>query len=260
MKKFILLISVVLILSGCDYSNEESHNDFFYRTFVAPMDATLHYISQYLNNSYGLAIILLVIIMRIIFLPFMLISVKNMYFNSEKKKRLKPELIKIDNKMKSADSFKEMIKLKKEKHKLYKLHQISYAKNAFTFISIILQLPIIIGLFFALKYPHYSENLSHTQFLWFSLKEPDFYIALLAGFFKFTQTLSSLLTESKQERQSKQFTLLLTPTIYIWWGMIFPSAIGLYWIVNSAFLTIQIYIAYIVYLKKAKREVSRSIS
>ena len=52
------------------------------------------------HDNYGLAIIVIVLIVRFILLPLMLIQVKNMHMMREKQKVVKPELDAIREKLK----------------------------------------------------------------------------------------------------------------------------------------------------------------
>ena len=66
------------LLAGCDYSKPEKRSGFFYNTFVDPMKNVLDWLgNNLLNDNYGLAIIILVLVIRIILLPFMLSNYKN---------------------------------------------------------------------------------------------------------------------------------------------------------------------------------------
>ncbi len=47
------MIGLVLVLSGCDYSQEENRNGFFFNTFVQPMDSLLHWLGDNLNITTG---------------------------------------------------------------------------------------------------------------------------------------------------------------------------------------------------------------
>ena len=69
-KLIVLLLLSFTLLSACDYSKSENRNGFFYNTFAAPMDHLLHWLGSIFDNNYGLAIISIVLIVRIIMLPF----------------------------------------------------------------------------------------------------------------------------------------------------------------------------------------------
>ena len=72
-------------LAGCDYSKPEKQDGFFFNTFVQPMKHLLQWLgNDVFNNDYGLAIIILVLVIRLILLPFMLSNYKNSHMMREK--------------------------------------------------------------------------------------------------------------------------------------------------------------------------------
>ena len=71
-------------LAGCDYSKPEKQDGFFFNTFVQPMKHLLQWLgNDVFNNDYGLAIIILVLVIRLILLPFMLSNYKNSHMMRE---------------------------------------------------------------------------------------------------------------------------------------------------------------------------------
>ena len=73
------------LLAGCDYSKPGSRSGFFYNTFVDPMKHLLQWLgNDVLHNDYGLAIIILVFVIRLVLLPFMLSNYKNSHMMREK--------------------------------------------------------------------------------------------------------------------------------------------------------------------------------
>ena len=71
-------------MAGCDYSKPEKRSGFFYNTFVDPMKKCIGLENNLLNDNYGLAIIILVLVIRIILLPFMLSNYKNSHMMRQK--------------------------------------------------------------------------------------------------------------------------------------------------------------------------------
>ena len=66
----------LIMLAGCDYSHKEEQHGLFYTIFVKPMDALLHFLGHTFNENYGLAIIVIVFILRLILMPLMYSSKK----------------------------------------------------------------------------------------------------------------------------------------------------------------------------------------
>ncbi len=85
-----LLFGVMVVLAGCDYSKPENRDGFFYNTFVKPMDSVIHWLGTNLNHDYGLAIIVITLIVRFALFPFMMKTYKNQKLMREKMKLAKP--------------------------------------------------------------------------------------------------------------------------------------------------------------------------
>ena len=67
-------MTTVIFLSGCaGVQNKEGK---FYDFFVKPMEWLLEFFSNQFNGSYGLAIILITVLIRLVLLPFMLKNYK----------------------------------------------------------------------------------------------------------------------------------------------------------------------------------------
>ena len=64
------------LLAGCDYSKSSNRDGFFYNTFVEPMSSITWLGHSVFNDDYGIAIIVLVLVICIILLPFMLSNYK----------------------------------------------------------------------------------------------------------------------------------------------------------------------------------------
>jgi len=80
------LICLPLCLTACGYSNQEERHNLFYYIFVQSIDTLLHGLGHFFGNSYGIAIVAIILIIRLFLMPFMLIQVKNMHLMREKTK------------------------------------------------------------------------------------------------------------------------------------------------------------------------------
>lgn len=105
-KKWFLLPMALIMLAGCDYSHKEEQHGLFYTIFVKPMDALLHVLGHAFNENYGLAIIVIVFILRLILMPLMCIQVKNIHVIRGKTEVVKPEINKIQEKLKKLNRLK----------------------------------------------------------------------------------------------------------------------------------------------------------
>ena len=104
LKKKIGLLSIVIttavFLSGC--AGVQNKEGTFYNLFVFPMEWLLDNISGLFNNSYGLAIIIITVMIRVVLMPLMLKNYKAQQTMKIKMDALRPEMEDIQKRLKVA--------------------------------------------------------------------------------------------------------------------------------------------------------------
>lgn len=200
-----------------------------------PLGALLKLIFDWTNN-YGLSVILFTIAVKLITVPLTLKQTKSM----KEMQELQPKIKKLQEKYKDD---KEQLNIKTME--LYKEHNINPFGGC---LPLLIQLPILIGLFAALREParyvFESEAVYqaiNTSFLWLpNLSKPDPYIwglPLLAGL---TTYLSSVtMSTGAPTDQSQKIMAYFMPIMIFWWGISFPAGLTLYWVVSNIFQVIQ---------------------
>ncbi len=122
-------------------------------------------------------------------------------------------------------------------------------------LPMLIQLPIIMGLYFVLKDQLVDGLFKYPHFLWFDLGRPDIWITIIAGVLYFIQAYVSSKTMPDEQRQMGYMMMVISPIMIIWISLSSASALGLYWSVSAAFLVVQTHFANIYYEKVAKKEV-----
>lgn len=255
-----LLLGVMVFLAGCDYSKSSNRDGFFYNTFVEPMSKVLHWLGHSVfNDDYGIAIIVLVLVIRIILLPFMLSNYKNSHLMREKMKVAKPEVDGVQEKVKRARTQEEKMAANQEMMEVYKKYDINPMKSALGCLPVLIQMPVVMGLYFVLRYRIGGGIAEHPHFLWFNLIHPDIWITIIAGVLYFIQAWVSSKQMPQEQRQMTYMMMIVSPIMIIWISLSSASALGLYWLVSAAFLIVQTYFANMYYEKVARREVAPMI-
>ncbi|MDO0959832.1 membrane protein insertase YidC [Staphylococcus haemolyticus] len=255
-----LLLGVMVFLAGCDYSKSSNRDGFFYNTFVEPMSKVLHWLGHSVfNDDYGIAIIVLVLVIRIILLPFMLSNYKNSHLMREKMKVAKPEVDGVQEKVKRARTQEEKMAANQEMMEVYKKYDINPMKSALGCLPVLIQMPVVMGLYFVLRYRIGGGIAEHPHFLWFNLIHPDIWITIIAGVLYFIQAWVSSKQMPQEQRQMTYMMMIVSPIMIIWISLSSASALGLYWSVSAAFLVVQTYFANMYYEKVAQREVAPMI-
>ncbi|WP_052254756.1 membrane protein insertase YidC [Salinicoccus sp. YB14-2] len=255
-KKWLLagMMGLVLFLAGCDYSQEENRDGFFFNTFVQPMDNFLHFLGDNLGNNYGLAIIVITLIVRLIIFPFMMNTYKNQMMMREKMKIVKPEMEAIQKKVKVATTQEEKMEAQQEMMGLYKKHGINPLNMGC--LPILLQMPVIMALFFALRYPSDGGITEYPNFLWMELTQPDILMTAIAGIVYFVQAYVSMQFVSEEQRKQMKLFMYISPLMIIWISFISPAALPLYWAVGGIFLIFQTWAGNTFWKKKVHAEMA----
>lgn len=257
-KKLItLLLLSFTLLSACDYSKSENRNGFFYNTFAAPMDHLLHWLGSIFDNNYGLAIIAIVLIVRVIMLPFMLAQSKNGHLMRKKMEIVKPELTKIQEKIKKANTQEEKMAANQEMMNKYKEYNMNPMKTMLGCLPLLIQMPVLFGLYVSLKWPSSGGLTEHTDFLWFNLTHPDIWITIIAGILYIIQPLINMENMPKEQRSMGYIMAIISPIFIIYISITSASALGLYWTINAAFLIIQMFFSNRYYSRLATKEANQ---
>lgn len=172
------------------------------------------------NISYGIAIILVTVIIRIILLPLNIKQTRSSIVMSE----LQPETKKIQEKYKNdpQKSQQEMMKLYKEKG----------ASPLSGCLPMLIQWPVFIALYYVFNNLH---GISGVHFLWIQdLGKRDIFLAILSGVT--TYYSGSLMMPSGDSAQAKQSTTMNVGMsifmVFISWSL--KSALVLYWVINNS--------------------------
>ena len=179
---------------------------------------------KYVGN-FGISIIIVTILIKILLLPLTLKQDKSM----KEMKKLQPELEKI--KQKYAND-KQMLNIKTME--LYREHKVNPLGGC---LPLLLQLPILFALFGVLRNGIIPKD---SSFLWLKLSVPDqFYILpVLNGAVSFLQ--QKLMGSADSNPQMKNM-MYVFPIMMIMFSLKMPSGLQLYWLTSSILAVVQQY-------------------
>jgi len=220
-----------------------------------PLFNALVFLYQYLpGHDFGVAVIVLTILIRLILYPLMVQSIKSQKALSE----LQPKIQEIQSKYKDDKE-----KQAKAMMELYQKEKINPFGGC---LPLLLQLPILIALyqvFWKGLRPEAMKNLysfipnpgtiDPTFFGLINLGEASLVLALLAGITQFFQTkmVTPKTAKIKKGDQMSQFSGMMQKqmlyffpifTVFILWRL--PAAIALYWIITALFSIGQQYLIF----------------
>ena len=210
--------------------------------FVKPLAYIILKLGYAIKN-FGLSVMIVGILIRIILLPFS----KKSQLQSQNLQKATPEIQRLEIKYKDKTDSASMMAKSQETMMIYKKYGVNPMSGC---LLAFIQLPLFFGFLQAInRVPAIFEG----KFLGLSLgmtpstgisKGNYFYIilivlVLLTTYYSFKKTLNQ--TATAQQGQSKSMLIIMLVMIFVA-SFSLPTAIALYWIVTNAFIVIQNYL------------------
>jgi len=206
-----------VILQALGVNLEKSIEYGWFGVIARPLVQLLHFLNQYVHN-YGIAIIILTILIKLVFYPLSQKSYKSM----GKMKLVQPKLAKIKEKYKD-----DKARLNKEMMDLYRTNKVNPFGGC---LPIVVQIPVFFALYRALMV---AIELRHAPFFgWIldlSAKDPYYVTPLIMGA---TMFLQQKMTPSTGDAMQAKMMLFM-PIIFTFMFLNFPAGLVLYWLVNN---------------------------
>ncbi|SEJ73207.1 YidC/Oxa1 family membrane protein insertase [Propionispira arboris] len=174
-------------------------------------------------ENYGLAIILMTIVIKLLLYPLTVKQVKSMKAMQD----MQPEMKKLQEKHKKNPDV-----LQKEMAKLYKESGVNPLAGC---LPLIAQMPILMGMFYALRDFNYVGD---PQFLWMSSlsdADPFYILPVLSALTTFVQQKQ---TSAEMNQQTKMMMIFM-PLFIGWISCTFPSGLVIYWVISNLMQILQ---------------------
>lgn len=175
--------------------------------------------------SYGVAIIILTIVIKVALLPFALKQIRSMKGMQE----LQPRIQRLQKKYKN-----DRAKLSLEMQKLYRENNISPLAGC---LPLLIQMPFLVSIFYALQGFQYDP--AHESFLWLqslAAKDPTYILPILSAL---TTWAISVQTQPKNVQGSQKMMSYFMPLFIGYISINFPSGLVIYWVVSNLFQLVQ---------------------
>jgi YidC/Oxa1 family membrane protein insertase len=192
--------------------------DYGFFTIVAKPMLWFIRLTHTVTGNYGIDIIVISILIKIIFLPLTQMSMKSM----KEMQKVQPEMNRLKEQYKD-----DKAKLQQEIMLLYKRRKINPLSGC---LPMLIQIPVFIALYNALQ--NGIEMRHAAFFLWIvdlSAKDPIYITPIIMGATMFIQ--QKMTPSAADPAQAKMF--LLMPVMFTFLFLNFPSGLVLYWLVNN---------------------------
>lgn len=203
----------------------------FFGTIFEPIENLLHVVLQALYNvtdlagfgSYGVAIILLTILIKMLLYPLTVKQVKSMKGMQD----LQPKMKKLQEQYKNNPQLMQQ--------KIGELYKEAGVNPLAGCLPLIIQMPILMGMFYAL------QNFSYTGtpgFMWLpTLSEPDplYILPVLSALTTFLQQKQT----TTEMNQQMKIMMIFMPIFIGYISLNFPAGLVLYWVTMNIVQIIQ---------------------
>jgi YidC/Oxa1 family membrane protein insertase len=220
--------------AGLEQAQARNYGDFLWLTwlpmwwFCVPLLWLMNFFgTQAPGQNYGIAIILLTVLIKVLFYPLSHKSMTSM----KKMQALGPQINALKSKYRSDQQ-----RMQREQMELFRKHGVNPVGGC---LPMVVQVPIFYALYLTLQY---SVELQGAPFvLWItdlSKKDPYYVLPILMG--------ASMLLQQKMmptvgdPRQAR--IMLIMPVVFTFMFLEFPTGLVLYWLVNNVLTIAQQYL------------------
>jgi YidC/Oxa1 family membrane protein insertase len=192
--------------------------DFGWFTIVAKPLLWFLRLTHTVTKNFGIDIIILSILIKIVFLPLTQISFKSM----KEMQKVQPEMNRLKEQYKN-----DKARLQQEIMLLYKRRKINPMSGC---LPMLIQIPVFIALYNALQY---TIEMRHAPFFFWikdlAAKDPIYITPLIMGA---TMVIQQKMTPTAADpTQAKMFMLM--PVMFTFLFLSFPSGLVIYWLINN---------------------------
>ena len=195
----------------------------FFGSLFAPIENLLHFVIEFLYSiteklgfgSYGLAIILLTVIIKMVLYPLTAKQIESM----KAMQTLQPKLKELQKKYEKNPQMMQQ--------KLAELYKDAGVNPLAGCLPVLIQMPILMGMYYALF--NFDYGGAEPSFLWLpslSQTDPTYVLPVLSALTTFLQQKMSMTDMTTQTR-----TLMIVMPLFIGWiSLNFPAGLVLYWV------------------------------
>ena len=237
----LLMLTVVSVfLAGCSEFNQPIYatSEGFWNKYIVWPIVSLIVTFKDLLGTYGLGIIAVTIIIRLILLPLMIKQAQN----SKRMQQMQPIMNGLKEKYKSKDAVTQQ-KYREEMQRVMTEQKINPAAGC---LPVLIQMPIIIGLYHAISRMNATPEIEIGKFLWFELATPSITLAIVAGLMQFVV----LRTGPAMDNPQMKVMMYIMPFMIMIFGTFLPAALALYWVIGNIISIIQNIFIYKPFKKK----------
>ena len=245
---------MLLVLTGCVQVDKATGQPtgFIWNTIGAPMAEAIKYFATDKGLGFGVAIIIVTIIVRLIILPLGIYQSWKATLHSEKMNALKHVLEPHQTRLKEATTQEEKLEAQQALLAAQKEHGISMFGGVGCF-PLLIQMPFFSAIYFAAQH---TEGVSEASFLGIALGSPSWILIACAGVLYYVQSLLSLHgVEDETQREQLKKMIYMSPMMIVMFSIFSPASVTLYWVVGGFMMILQQFIVNYIIRPKLRKKV-----
>ena len=250
----IMGVAMLLVLTGCVQVDKATGQPtgFIWNTIGAPMAEAIKYFANDQGLGFGVGIIIVTIIVRLIILPLGIYQSWKATLHSEKMNALKHVLEPHQTRLKEATTQEEKLEAQQALFAAQKEHGISMFGGVGCF-PILIQMPFFSAIYFAAQH---TEGVSEASFLGIALGSPSWILIACAGILYYIQSLLSLHgVEDETQREQLKKRIYMSPLMIVMFSIFSPASVTLYWVVGGFMMILQQFIVNYIIRPKLRKKV-----
>jgi YidC/Oxa1 family membrane protein insertase len=236
-------LALLVLLAGCSPVTEpittpemKESGSWWTRNVVYWFSLMLDTFAGWFGGEYGLAILLLTIIVRTLILPLMI----KQYKNTQAMQKLQPEMLKIREKYKDDPRRQQ-----EEMMKLYQLHQVNPLAGC---LPLLIQMPIFIALYNSIymNQPIYEHTFLGLRLGLAPIEGQWYYyiIPVIAAITTWIQSKMMMAQNQGAMMGPMKGMMMIFPVLIFVMAINFAIALPLYWIYSNIYTIVQNYFMY----------------
>ena len=250
----IMGVAMLLVLTGCVQVDKATGQPtgFIWNTIGAPMAEAIKYFATDKGLGFGVAIIIVTIIVRLIILPLGIYQSWKATLHSEKMNALKHVLEPHQTRLKEATTQEEKLEAQQALFAAQKEHGISMFGGVGCF-PLLIQMPFFSAIYFAAQH---TEGVAEASFLGIALGSPSWTLIACAGVLYYVQSLLSLHgVEDETQREQLKKMIYMSPMMIVMFSIFSPASVTLYWVVGGFMMILQQFIVNYIIRPKLRKKV-----
>ena len=255
----IMGVAMLLVLTGCVQVDKATGKPIgpVWDFLGAPMGEAIKYFATDKGLGFGVAIIIVTIIVRLIILPLGIYQSWKATLHSEKMNALKHVLEPHQTRLKEAETQEEKLEAQQALFAAQKEHGISMFGGVGCF-PLLIQMPFFSAIYFAAQH---TEGVAEASFLGIALGSPSWILIACAGVLYYVQSLLSLHgVEDETQREQLKKMIYMSPMMIVMFSIFSPASVTLYWVVGGFMMILQQFIVNYIIRPKLRKKVREELA